>query len=98
MAQAMATGDSSSGSDKLGLGCGSEWLGMLVTAAQVAQGCGCKGSLKAGEGKMKYVKSQNPHPSFYKSSRAAEGSFPSNFAIIANLSLACITRKSNFQY
>ena len=43
---------------------------------------------------------EKPKPlfSFYKSSRAAEGSFPSNFAIIANLSLACITRKSNFQY
>ena len=35
---------------------------------------------------MKCVKSQNPLPSFYKSSRAVEGSFPSNFAIIANLS------------
>ena len=47
---------------------------------------------------MKGVKSQNPLPSSYKSSKAAEGSFPSNFAIIANLSLTCITRKSNFQY
>ena len=41
---------------------GSEWLGMLVTAALVVQGCGCKGSLKAGEGKMKYVKSQSQPP------------------------------------
>ena len=64
----------------------------------MAQGCGCKGSLKAREGKMKYVKSQYPLPSFYKSSMAAEGSFPSNFAIMGNLSLACITRISNFQY
>ena len=73
---------------------------MLVTAALVAQGCGCKGSLKAREGKMKYVKNQTPPPPppFYKSSKAAEESFPSNFAIIANLSQACITRKSNFQY
>ena len=47
-------------SEQPGLARGSEWLGMLVTAAQVAQGCGCKGSLKAGEGKMKYVKSQTP--------------------------------------
>ena len=46
---------------------------------------------------MKGVKSQSPLPSSYRSSRAAEGSFLSNFAIIANLSLTCITRKSNFQ-
>ena len=68
-----------------------------MTAALAAKVCGSKGSLKAREGKMKYVKSQNP-PSFYKSSKAAEESFPQNFAIIANLSQACITRKSNFQY
>ena len=47
---------------------------------------------------MKGVKSKNPHPSSYRTSMVAEGSFLSNFAIIANLSLTCITRKSNFQY
>ena len=51
-------------SEQPGLARGSEWLGMLVTAAQVAQGCGYKGSLKAGEGRMKYVKSQNPPSHF----------------------------------
>ena len=42
-------------SEQPGLARGSEWLGTLVTAAHVAQGCGCKDSLKAREGKMKYV-------------------------------------------
>ena len=82
----------------------SEWLGMLVTAAQVAQGSDCKGSLKAGEGRMKYVNSQTPPPppppppSFYNSSRVAEGSFLPKFAKISKLSQACITRKSSLQY
>ena len=44
-------------SEEPGLPHDSEWLEMLLTGALVAQGYGCKDSLKAGEGKMNYVKS-----------------------------------------
>ena len=40
-----------------------------------------------------------PPPSHFISPQGQpKGLFPQIFAIIANLSLACITRKSNFQY
>ena len=64
-------------SEQPGLARGSEWLGMLVTATQVAQGCGCKGSLKVGEGKIKYVKSQTPpSPHFIIPQGQPKGLFP----------------------
>ena len=40
-----------------------------------------------------------PLPSFYKPNKAAEESFPLNFAIIANLGQTCFTTcKLNFQW